>query len=122
MAIVPEFLIKRIYIPGSLRETSEGIAFDLVNYIGPGVLTKLNKIKLNYKEFTPKQILLKMGDRLLKAHEIDENNPAMCFHNQRVTCIVVGAKLAVGLQTITVDIFSREAGEVILKIQDHYTG
>jgi hypothetical protein len=122
MALIPDFLLKKIYISGSLRETAEGISFDLVNHVGPGILTGLNKIMLNYQEFSPQQIMLKIGDRILRGNEISEKNPAICFHNQRVTCIIQGGKLAAGLYTITVDLFSREVGKVVVSVQDHYAG
>ncbi len=120
MSIIPKFLLKRIYVSGSLRETGEGIAFDLFNSIGPGILTSLNQIKLNDSEFSPQQILLKMGDKIFAGHEISESNPAIFFHNQKTTCILLGARLAEGLHTITVDLFSREAGKVVVTIQDNY--
>lgn len=120
MSIIPKFLLKRVYVSGSLRETSDGIAFDLFNSIGPGILTRLNAIRINDLEFSPQQILLKMGDQLLQAHEISENNPAIFFHNQKSTCILLGAKLAEGFHTITVDLLSREAGKVVVTIQDNF--
>jgi hypothetical protein len=122
MSIIPKFLLKRIYVSGSLRETSEGIAFDLFNSIGPGIINRLNQIKLNDYEFSPQDILLKIGDKMFQAHEINENNPAIFFHNQKTTCIIIGAKLAEGLHTITVDLLSREAGKVVVTIQDSYAG
>lgn len=122
MSIIPKFLLKRIYVSGSLRETSEGIAFDLFNRIGPGILTRLNQIKLNDLEFSPQDVLLKVGDKIFRGNEITENNPAIFFHNQKTTCIILGARLAKGIHTITVDLFSREAGKVVVTIQDQYAG
>ena len=120
MSIIPKFLMKRIYVSGSLRETSEGIAFDLVNAIGPGILTRLNAIKLNELEFSPSEIMLMIGEKIFKGHEISEANPAVFFHNQKITCFLLGGKLADGLHNITVDILSREAGKVVVTIQDKY--
>lgn len=120
MSIIPKFLLKRVYVSGSLRETSEGIAFDLFNSIGPGILTRLNNIMINDKTFSPQEILLKIGDTMFKGHEISESNPAIFFHNQKSTCILLGAKLAKGLHTITVDLLSREAGKVVVTIEDNY--
>lgn len=122
MSIIPKFLLKRIYVNGSLRETSEGIAFDLFNSIGPGILTRLNNIKLNDKTFSPHEILITIGDNIFKGSDISDRNPAIFFHNQKSTCIILGAKLAKGLHTITVDLLSREAGKVTVTIQDNYAG
>ncbi len=122
MSFIPKFLLKKIYVSGSLRETSEGIAFDLFNSIGPGILMRLNKIKLNELEFSPQEILLKIEDKIFKGNEISESNPAIFFHNQKTTCVILGARLKEGLHTITVDLLSREAGKVVVTIQDQYAG
>lgn len=122
MSFIPKFLLKRVYISGSLRQTADGIAFDLINSIGPGILTRLNNVKLNDHVFSPQEILLKIEDKIFKASEISESNPAIFFHQQKSTCIILGAKLAQGLHTITVDLFSREAGKVVVSVQDHYAG
>jgi hypothetical protein len=122
MSIIPKFLLKRVYVSGSLREIEDGVAFDLLNSIGPGILTRLNSIMLNDEPFSPKDILLKIGDTIFKGHEISDSNPAVFFHNQKTTCVLLGAKLAQGLHTIKVDLLSREAGKVVVSIQDSYAG
>lgn len=118
MSFIPNFLLKKVYVKGSLRETAEGIAFDLINHIGPGLLTKLNQIMINDQVFAAKDIILKIEDKILNGSEISDTNPAMFFHHQKSTCVLMGAKLAEGLHTITVDLFSREAGKVVVTIQD----
>ena len=63
MSIIPDFLLKRIYRKGSLRETAEGIAFDLKNILGPGIITGINYIIINDEVYQSPliKIVLKEG-------------------------------------------------------------
>ena len=122
MVIIPKILLKKIYVAGSLRQTAEGIAFDFINAVGPGILTKLNKIMLNETEFTPEKIVLKVGDVSFPGDQISETNPATVAHNQIATCIIRGASLAEGLHKITLDLLSREVGKIVFSVEDSYQG
>jgi hypothetical protein len=118
MTVIPNFIIKRLYVPGSLRFVPEGVAFDMNNKIGPGILTRINSVKLNDIEFLANEIMLKIEDKLIQAAEISENNPAICFLNQTVTCILKGKPVSTGNHTITLDLLSKEAGKIVISIQD----
>lgn len=118
MTVIPNFIVKRLYVPGSLRFVPEGIAFDMNNKIGPGILTKVNSVKLNDIEFLASEIMIKIEDKLMQAAEISETNPAICFLNQTVTCILKGKPVDTGNFTITLDLLSKEAGKIVFSIQD----
>jgi hypothetical protein len=122
MSIVPNFILKRMYVSGSLRSVPEGIAFDIKNSLGPGILLKINKIKLGDLEFLAPSVVIKIGDTNINGKDISEKNPAMLFLNQTATCIVLGATLAAGMHTITLDLLSKEAGKVVISIQDQFAG
>ena len=47
MAIVPEFLIKRIYQKGSLVINEGSISLTLKNVLGPGLISGFNYVKIN---------------------------------------------------------------------------
>jgi hypothetical protein len=118
MTVIPNFIVKRLYVTGSLRLVPEGIAFDIRNSIGPGILTRINSIKLGGMEFLANEIFLKIEDKLIRAAEISESNPVVFFLNQTVTCIMQGKPAAFGPQTITLDLLSKEAGKIVISIQD----
>ena len=118
MTVIPNFILKKLYVAGSLRLVPEGVAFDITNPLGPGILTRINAIKLNDVEYLAHQIVLKLEDKFIHAAEISENNPVTLFLNQSATCILRGAELAVGKHIITVDLLSKEAGKVTLSIHD----
>lgn len=119
MTVIPNFIVKRLYVAGSLRLVPEGVAFDINNSIGPGILTRINSIKIGAFEYFANEILLKLEDKLIQAAEISENNPVMFFLNQKLTCILKGkSPVDSGTHTITLDLLSKEAGKIVISIQD----
>jgi hypothetical protein len=54
MVAVPSFLLKRLYIKGSLRNNSTGFQFDLKNSLGSGYGNELLPLVVDGKEL-PKE-------------------------------------------------------------------
>lgn len=120
MSIIPDFLLKRVYKKGSLRETAEGIAFDLKNIFGPGSITGINFIKINDSIYeTPFIKIITQGASTIASH-ISPDNP-MCFKlNQETTCLLEGAKsLKEGLNKIIVELITRDLGIVQVTLTDN---
>ena len=119
MAIIPDFLLKRVYKKGSLRETAEGIAFDLKNILGPGIIVGINFIKINDINYeSPFIRVITQGVSTAACH-ISPDNP-MCFKlNQETTCILEGAKsIKEGLNKIIVELITRDVGKVQVTLTD----
>jgi hypothetical protein len=118
MTVIPNFIVKRLYVTGSLRHVPEGVAFDINNLVGPGILTRIGGIKLGEISYAPDAILLRQDDTLIPAHEISESNPMVFPMHQIVTCIMQGQPVEPGTYTITLDLLSKEAGKIVISIQD----
>jgi len=118
MTVIPNFILKRLYCKGSLRKLEGGLGFDIVNNLGPGMISKLNYIKLNEHTFPPEQVALEIDGKLLPADQITEDNPAAFFLNQVITCRLASADLPPGKYQIHLDIISKEAGKVSLTVED----
>ena len=75
MAIVPDFLIKRIYKKGSLRLADGAIEFDLKNVLGPGAISGFEYVQINGHKFK-KEItyFVTQGAKKL-AETVSEINP-----------------------------------------------
>ena len=134
MVVIPQFILKRMYRAGSLRLIPEGLAFDIVNLLGPGILTQINRICVGPLEFMAEQIQVKLvaagqeaEAKWIQATEISDKNPAVFFLNQTATCVM---KLDAEIQhlveqmqhntahTITLDLSSKEVGKVVISVQD----
>ena len=120
MAIIPDFLIKRVYQKGTLRETEEGILFDLKNVIGPGVISELNSIQINDHTFLKDAIKFKTKGEILDALSVDFNHPIHFCFGQEGTMILNKAKcLKEGLNNIIIELTNPEAGTIKVTLSDN---
>jgi hypothetical protein len=107
-----------MYRAGSLERTADGIAFEIINNLGPAQLARINSISLNAKVYTAGEITFVFDGTALPASKISEDLPASFFLNQVVTILIADPNLPNGDYTIKLDLISREAGQVTLTIQD----
>ncbi len=121
MAVLPDFLIKRVYKKGSLRKTDKGIEFDLKNVLGPGVISGLESIQINDYIFKKDVISFVTGGIELLATKVDELNPINFRLNQEGTMkLLDGANcLKEGLNKIILEIMNPEAGKLKITLTDN---
>ncbi|MBK8189435.1 MAG: hypothetical protein IPK79_03205 [Vampirovibrionales bacterium] len=118
MTLVPQFILKRMYVNGSLRATADGVSFDLKNALGPGHMTRFSQIRLNDVVFEPSQFQIRLGDRVIAAVDITEETPLAVGMGAVARCEIPGATLTPGRHEIQVSVVVREAGAVSLKVED----
>lgn len=119
MSIIPDFLVKRAYRKGSLRETAEGIAFDLKNILGPGMINGISFIKINDNTYNSSVINVITSGMQTLAEQISPENPLSLRLNQEGTLLLKGAKgLKEGLNKIILEIISRDVGPVKVTLTD----
>lgn len=121
MAVVPEFLIRRVYKKGSLKKIEEGICFQLKNILGPGFISGFNFIKFNEKIFNAKDVKFITQGQTLNGENVSEENPISFRLGQEGTLILNNCEcLQNGLNRIVIEIMNPEAGKVSVTIEDNY--
>ena len=119
MAIVPEFLIKRIYQKGSLKKCDEGTSITLKNVLGPGHICGFNYVKINDVVFGPENVKFITNGKEYTVHDVSEENPIVFRLGQSGTLIMMGQECIVdGKNTIIIDALNPESGAVCLKTED----
>lgn len=121
MSIIPEFLIKRVYKKGSLKQTDDGVCFDLKNVLGPGFISGFNFIKINDSTFEADKVKFITQGAEIFAETVSEENP-ICFRlGQEGTLLLKGAKcLKEGINQIIIELMNPEAGKVQFSLSDHF--
>jgi len=120
MSFIPDFLLKKIYKKGSLRETPQGIAFDLKNLLAPAVISGVNFIKINDQIYESIVIKIISPEKVVSAHEISPQNPLRFKFNQESTLLLEGAKgLQEGLNKIILEIINPDVGKVNVTLTDN---
>lgn len=121
MSIIPEFLIKRVYKKGSLKETEEGVSFELKNVLGPGFISGFSFVKINDLTFEGEKVKLVTQGQEIPATEVSEENPVAFRLGQEGTLILKGAKcLKDGINQIIIELMNPEAGKVKLSLTDDF--
>lgn len=119
MAIIPDFLIKRVYKKGSLRETEDGITFELKNVIGPGVISGLSSIQINDHIFPKESIKFKTQNAVLSALMVSEQCPIHFRLGQEGTIFLEKARcLKDGFNKIIIELTNPQAGTITVILSD----
>lgn len=119
MAIVPEFLIKKIYQKGSLKKLEDGASLVLKNVLGPGLISGFSFIKINDVLFEPKDVKFITNGVEYSGTDVSEANPVIFRLGQIGTLIMKGKDCIVdGLNKITIEAMNPEAGKVQLSVDD----
>ena len=120
MAIVPEFLIKRIYQKGSLKKLENGASVVLKNVLGPGFISGFNYVKINEVVFEPKDVKFITNGQELLGTEVSEDNQIAFRLGQSGTLVMTGQEcIAEGVNKIIIEAMNPEAGKVILTVEDN---
>lgn len=120
MSIIPEFLMKRVYKKGSLKQTEEGICFDLKNVLGPGFISGFSFVKINDLTFEADKVKFVTQGEEISAEKVSEENPIGFRLGQEGTLILKGAQcLKEGINQIIIELMNPEAGKVKLSLTDN---
>jgi len=121
MSIIPDFLMKRVYKKGSLKQTEDGVCFDLKNVLGPGFISGFSFVKLNDAVFEADKVKFVTQGSEIPAEAVSEENPIGFRLGQEGTLILQGAKcLKDGINQIIIELMNPEAGKVKLSLSDNF--
>lgn len=121
MSIIPDFLMKRVYQKGSLKQTEEGVCFNLKNVLGPGFISGFSCVKINDAVFGADKVKFITQGTEISAENVNEENPLGFRLGQEGTLILKGAKcLRDGINQIIIELMNPEAGKVKLSLTDDF--
>lgn len=119
MAIVPEFLIKRIYQKGSLKKLDNGASVVLKNVLGPGMISGFDCVKINDVVFKANDVKFITNGQEYIGSDVSEEHPVVFRLGQSGTLVMTGQDCVVdGLNKIVIEAMNPEAGKVELKAED----
>lgn len=122
MTFIPNVLLRRAYKKGSLRSIEGGLAIDVVNVLGPGILTGLNYVLINDYKYDPEDVCLLSNGTELRADKVSTEKPLFFTFKQKVTLVMKGNNpLKEGKNEISLEVISREAGVIKVNFSDNIT-
>lgn len=96
MIKVPPFLLRRLYVKGSLRNSEKGFEFDLKNTLGSGYGVKLFPLTLDGEELPLKSCYFILEGKETPFEAVSEENPFTLPLNKSITILAKGVTLPPG--------------------------
>ena len=100
MVTVPGFLLRRLYVKQSLKNTNEGFEFSLLNRLGSGYALRMLPITLDGCQLPLDSAWFWMDGELTGFHEISQCNTLTLAMNRSIVVRVVGTTLSPGAHKI----------------------
>ena len=96
MVSVPGFLLRRLYVKGSLKNAVTGFEFQLRNGLGSGYAHKLWPLKLDGDELPADSTYFNLGGRDVAFSQVSKQNTFTLAMNKTITVRAGGRTLAAG--------------------------
>ncbi|MBN1189262.1 MAG: hypothetical protein JXA46_05865 [Dehalococcoidales bacterium] len=93
MVAVPSFLLKRLYVKGSLRNNGEGFQFELKNTLGSGYGKELLPLVLDGQELPLESSYYMPDSQPVPFSSVSAENPFTLPMNKNLTIVVKGTNL-----------------------------
>lgn len=118
MPAVPSYLLKKVYLRGSLRNRPDGFELTLRNSLAPATILGLTSLTVDGKACASDTISLGVGETWQTAASVTRGNPQVFALNAQVTLRVDGEPLAPGRHSLVIVIQTKEAGQLDISAAD----
>jgi hydroxymethylglutaryl-CoA reductase (NADPH) len=116
---IPDKVLRRLYTYGSLKNTDEGIEYEVKNRLQDAKFAGVNRIEVNGEEIDPANVRFETADG--KTHHLDEitsDNPIEFPVGRTVVVIIEGMELPTGDHEIVTEFVAEPFGDLSLSITD----
>ena len=82
MVTVPSFLLRRLYVRGSLRNTAQGVQFNLLNKLGSGYARRLLPLSLDGQAVPLESCYFSVDGKQFSFEDVSNETPFMLELNK----------------------------------------
>ena len=100
MAVVPAFILRRLYVKGSLQGTGAGFSFELKNTLGSGYATAIGPLSVDSDDVPLEDSFFTLDGNEVPFSKVDKDNTFGLPLNRTIVISVRGRTLAVGTHKI----------------------
>ena len=100
MITVPGFLLRRLYVKGSLRATQDGLAFEIKNSLGSGYARGMQPLILDGVEIPMEDSHFTIDERTVAFSEVTKDIPFTLALNRATTITAAGITLSPGTHKV----------------------
>ena len=100
MVSVPGFLLRRLYVKGSLRATEDGLSFEMKNSLGAGYAKSMLPLTVDGEEVAMEKTKFTVDGKTVAFSEVNDEVPFTLAMNRTTTIAASGVTLAPGAHNI----------------------
>ena len=115
---VPAFLLKKLYVKGSLKNTEQGFELALKNTLAPGTLIGVGPLTIDEASYPPEAITMKTAQSQWRGDQINSRSPVTFGLNAEIQVAVQGQPLTPGSHHIVFSVLTREVGKIEFDLTD----
>lgn len=119
---VPGFLLRRLYVKGSLRNDNGGFAFDLKNSLGSGYAEAMLALTLDGEEIPIEAATFVIDGEGTPFEQVSAANPMSLAMNKAVTIAVSGRTLTAGKHKLGIGFVVSGMGTLQFDVTDAIDG
>lgn len=114
----PAFLLAKLYVKGSLKNTEDGFEFALKNIVDSTNLVGVGPISAGGKDYSAEVITLTVGEKTLKGSELSRENAIPVTMGIPMKVRIGGDRLPAGSQKVSVTAVSADIGKLKFEFTD----
>ena len=115
---IPSFLLRKLYIKGSLENVEGGFSLKLKNSLSPGTTTAVAPIKVNGNECALDATTIRSVDGEILGSEISGDNTFPIKVGVEIEIFIKGDPLPEGEHKIDLSLTTKEAGVLTFDVTD----
>ncbi len=115
---IPAFLLRKLYIKGSLQNLPDGFQFKIKNTLSPGTAIGMTPLKVDKVDCPLDATTIMAEASKIKASEITESKTFPIKVGVEITIQVKGKPLPKGEHTLDIGIKTKEAGSLAFDVKD----
>lgn len=96
MITVPGFLLRRLYVKGSLKNSPDGASFELKNSLGSGHARELVPLEFDGQPFPMEHTFFSLDGKETSFKDVSEKAPFTLAVNKSIRIVAKGKKLDPG--------------------------
>ena len=100
MIMVPSFLLRRLYVQGSLNNTPDGFEFELMNSLGSGYAHRVRPLSVDGAETPFADAAFVLDGEVTPFADVSPQNTLTLALNRTITVRVSGVRLEPGARKI----------------------
>ena len=118
MVTVPGFLLRRLYVKGSLQNTEAGVTFQLKNSLGSGYAKGMTPVSLDGAECSMDDTFFLMEGKETTFSEVSDDNRFTIALNKAITIVVKDVRLDPGPHKIAMGFVVPGLGQLRFDVKD----